>query len=104
MNRIETYTSDIDFETFRQTSLIRDAVVRNFEIIGEAVKNISDSFTSQHPEIPWSQMYRLRTRVSHEYFGIDYEVFWRIAKEYLRGNKAALEKLSKTHIPLRHRP
>jgi uncharacterized protein with HEPN domain len=83
MNRIETYIAGMDFRAFTETSLVTDAVIRNLEIIGEAVKNIPDSITSQYPEMPWSQMYRLRNRVSHEYFGIDQEVIWRIAKDHL---------------------
>ena len=47
-----------------------DAVIRNFEIIGEAAKNIPVEIKDKYPEVPWEEMYLLRNKVSHEYFGI----------------------------------
>ena len=58
-----------------------DAVVRNFEIIGEASNRIPDDFKTEHPEIEWRRIVGFRNRIIHEYFGIDYENLWRIKKE-----------------------
>jgi uncharacterized protein with HEPN domain len=55
-----------------------DAVVRNFEIIGEASNRIPDDFKTEHPEIEWRRIIGFRNRIIHEYFGIDYENLWRI--------------------------
>ena len=77
---------DLDFIKFKQNYLIVDAVIRNFEIIGEASKHIPDEIIEKYPDIPWEKMYGLRNIVSHEYFGIDYETIWEIAKENLPQN------------------
>lgn len=80
MSRIAEYIEGYDFIIFKKDYKTVDAVIRNFEIIGEASKNLSDEIKIQNPEIPWNEMYYLRNRVAHEYFGIDYEIIWDIAK------------------------
>lgn len=81
--RIEEYMGDMDFVEFKSNYLIVDAVVRNFEIIGEASKNIPERIRIKYPSIPWRKMVGLRNLISHEYFGIDYEMIWTIAKNSL---------------------
>ncbi len=66
-------------------------MVRNFEIIGEASKNVSKEIKENYPNIPWEEMYRLRNRISHEYFGIDYEILWDIATRHLANNYLDLQ-------------
>ena len=61
---------------FRKSRQIQDAVIRNFEIIGEAVKHISDSLRSKYPEIPWKQIAGMRDEMIHEYFGVDFTIVW----------------------------
>jgi uncharacterized protein with HEPN domain len=54
--------------------------VRNYEIIGEAARNMErhhSAFAAQHPEIPWELMYAMRNRVAHGYFQVDYEMVWK---------------------------
>ena len=86
MQRVAEYVSGLDFKSFKQDYKTVDAVVRNFEIIGEASKNLPTTFKNDNPEIPWEEMYRLRNRVTHEYFGIDYEIIWDIATKHLPQN------------------
>lgn len=93
MNKIGEYIKDLDYLGFVQSHLITDAVIRNLEIIGEASNKLPQVFKSKHPEIPWSNMYKLRNIVSHEYFGVDYEIIWEIIKFELPENKRQLEKL-----------
>lgn len=93
MYRIAEYIDDLDFKSFKQDYKTVDAVIRNFEIIGEASKNLPDFIKEQNPDIPWEEMYYLRNKVSHEYFGIDYEIIWDVAKNYLPGNKNQIDKL-----------
>jgi uncharacterized protein with HEPN domain len=90
MNRIEEYLSDLDFKKFKQTHLVVDAIIRNFEIIGEASKNIPIDIQKKYPEIPWKKMYGLRNLIAHEYFGIDYEMIWEIARKNLPQNRIDL--------------
>lgn len=92
ISRAEEYVHGLDFKSFKQDYKTVDAVVRNFEIIGEASKNMPGDIKVQYPKIPWDQMYRLRNRISHEYFGIDYEIIWDILKNYLPENKADIQK------------
>ena len=93
MDRIEEYLGDIDFKRFKQTYMIVDAIIRNFEIIGEASKNIPIDIQGKYPEIPWKKMYGLRNLIAHEYFGIDYEMIWEIAKNNLPQNRIDLENI-----------
>ena len=60
-----------------------DAVVRNFEIIGEAATRIDVDFQDSNPEIEWKRIRGFRNRIVHEYFGIDYEIIWEIIASYL---------------------
>jgi len=93
MSRIAEYIDGYDFARFKKDYKTVDAVIRNFEIIGEASKNLPEDFKSKHIEIPWREMYSLRNKISHEYHGIDYTIIWDIATNYLPDNKKQIEKL-----------
>ena len=86
MQRIAQYIDGYSFIQFKQDYKTVDAVIRNLEVIGEASKNIPKVFKNHHPNIPWDEMYYLRNKVTHEYFGIDYEIIWDIITNYLPGN------------------
>ena len=68
----------MSFDDFMQDDKTIDAVVRNFEIIGEASNRVPDDFKTEHPEIEWRRIIGFRNPIIHEYFGIDYENLWRI--------------------------
>ena len=87
MKRVEEYIEGLDFQKFKMDYKTVDAVIRNFEIIGEASKNVPGNVKERHPDVPWDEMYRLRNRISHEYFGIDYEIIWDITTQYLPTNQ-----------------
>lgn len=93
INRIEEYIDDRMFIDFKRDYKTVDAVIRNFEIIGEAAKNLPKEFKEKYPEVPWEEMYLLRNKVSHEYFGIDYEIIWDLAINYLPENKSQIENI-----------
>ena len=93
MTRISEYISGITFEDFKKDYKTVDAVIRNFEIIGEASKNISSELKNRYPEIPWAEMYSLRNKISHEYFGVDYEIIWDIAVNYLPQNLIQINEI-----------
>jgi len=98
IERIFEYTQGLDFSGFKRDYKTVDAVIRNFEIIGEAAKNIPDGIKEQYPDVPWFEMYSLRNRISHTYFGIDYEIIWDIISNYLPDNKSQIEKISRELI------
>lgn len=93
MDRVEEYIGELEFIQFKQNYMVVDAVIRNFEIIGEASKHIPDEMTIKYLQIPWRKMYNLRNLVTHEYFGVDYELIWEIAKHDLPKNQSDLRKL-----------
>jgi len=80
IEKIEKYSKDLTFEDFSKNDLIQDGVVRNLEIIGEAVKNIPPEIRSKKPEINWKKIAGLRDILIHAYFGIDLELIWDIVK------------------------
>ena len=68
--------SEVDFLDDRKT---QDAVIRNCEIIGEAIKHIPKDYREQHGDVDWSGLAGLRDVLIHQYFGVDYSVVWEIA-------------------------
>ena len=77
--RISEYIEGYTYAEFKKNFKTVDAVIRNFEIPGEAAKNLPEPIKEKYPEVPWSEMYLLRNKVSHEYFGVDYEIIWDVA-------------------------
>lgn len=80
INRIELYTNNLDYEQFMQDIKTQDAVIRNLEIIGEAVKNLSQEFVVKHAHISWYEIGRLRDKLIHHYSGINFDIVWTIIK------------------------
>ncbi|MDQ7787535.1 MAG: DUF86 domain-containing protein [Thermodesulfovibrionales bacterium] len=80
---IASYTKGLPYKKFLNDRKTQDAVVRNFEVIGEASKNISAGLKAKYPEIPWKKISGLRDKLIHFYFGIDYKIVWNIAKKEL---------------------
>ena len=81
--KISRYTEGLDFESFLSDDKTIDAVVRNFEIIGEAANRVPPDFRNNNPEIEWKRIRGFRNRIVHEYFGVDYEIVWEIIDTYL---------------------
>lgn len=61
---------------FKKNTLVSDAVIRNFEIIGEASAHIPQTFRNTHSDIPWAQMTAMRNILIHEYFGVNVGTIW----------------------------
>jgi uncharacterized protein with HEPN domain len=78
VSRILEYTADMKFAEFSEDQKTIDAVIRNFEIIGEASRQIPHIFQEQNTSIPWRDLSDLRNRLIHEYFGVDLEIVWEI--------------------------
>jgi uncharacterized protein with HEPN domain len=81
--KIKQYTDNLDYDAFISDDKTIDAVVRNFEIIGEAANRIDPDFRANNPEIEWKRIRGFRNRIIHDYFGIDYEIVWTIIESYL---------------------
>ncbi len=83
INRIKSYTKELEYKDFLIDHKTQDAVVRNIEIIGEATKIISKNLKRKYPDIPWKEMAGTRDKVIHFYFGVNYDVVWSISKDEL---------------------
>lgn len=90
--KIRRYTEGGE-EQFFEDDLTQDAVVRNLEIIGEAVKNLSDTLKSRRPDIPWRRIAGTRDIVIHQYFGVNYQTVWDIVETQLTEFEQAVKGL-----------
>ncbi len=80
IEHIERFSASLDYEGLVEDEKSLYAIVRCFEIIGEAVKNIPEDLTEKYCQIPWKDMAGMRDKLTHEYFGIDYEILWETIK------------------------
>jgi uncharacterized protein with HEPN domain len=87
IKRIEDYTTDLSYDDFIKNDLVRDAVLRNLEVIGEAAKSIPDGVRKEYSDVPWKRIIGLRNIVIHEYFGVDFENIWKIITENIPETK-----------------
>jgi uncharacterized protein with HEPN domain len=93
MDSIEEFTKEMDLETFRADDKTASAVMRKLEIIGEAVKRIPDTIRQDYPGIPWKEMAGMRDRLIHFYFGVDYQLVWKTARERIPQIRPELQKV-----------
>lgn len=92
-NKILEYTQDLSFEEFTTDSKTIDAVIRNFEIIGEAANRLPEDFKEVHSNVEWHRIRGFRNRIVHDYFGIDYSIVWEIKESFLPDFIASLRSL-----------
>ncbi len=83
IGRIRTYTAGMSADSFAADNKTLDAVLRNLEVIGEAVKRIPDAIRAQHEEVEWKKIAGLRDILIHQYFGIDAEIIWDVVHNKL---------------------
>ena len=81
--KIKRFTVGFDSKTFSDDEKTFDAVIRNLEVIGEAVKKIPEGIRTQYPTVEWKKIAGVRDILIHEYFGIDAEIVWDIIQNKL---------------------
>ncbi len=91
--KIEEFVGKMNYEEFAEDDKTSSAVVRKLEIIGEASKNIPEEIRQKYKEIPWSDMAKTRDKITHFYFGIDYEIVWKVIEERLPALKEQIKKM-----------
>lgn len=90
--RIEQYTTQ-GRQAFFEDLMVQDAVIRNLEVIGEAVRSLPPELKCRHPQIPWRSITALRNVLIHEYFGVDLEIVWRVVQRRIPTLKRHVEAM-----------
>ncbi|MBF0592930.1 MAG: DUF86 domain-containing protein [Nitrospirae bacterium] len=90
---IEQFVAGMEIEDFKKDIKTLDAVIKRFENIGEATKNIPEDIKARYPEIPWKEMARMRDKLVHFYFGVKHERLWAVIKNRLPSIKPLLSKM-----------
>ena len=93
IGKIEKYTERLTIDDFIRDEKSIDAVIRNFEIIGEAVKHIPANIRGKYSDIPWKAMAGMRDKLTHEYFGIRYDIVWDTIKKRFPEVKPLIEEV-----------
>jgi uncharacterized protein with HEPN domain len=104
IERIKRYTKDMAELAFLENQLVQDAVIRNFEIIGEASNNIEKhypEFAAEHPELPLALASQMRNALAHGYFKVDFEIVWKTIRSDLPALHAQVTAVRAT-LPGRH--
>ena len=83
INDIESFVAGLSFEQFMNDKKTVNAVIRSFEVMGEAAKNLPEAIVSQTKAVPWKKIAGMRDKLIHEYFGVDLETVWQTIKEDL---------------------
>jgi len=91
--QIDEFVGNMKLEDFKADEMVSSAVVRKLEVIGEATKNIPSEIRQKYKELPWSDMAKMRDKIIHGYFGIDYEVVWKTIKERLPEIKPKIDSI-----------
>jgi uncharacterized protein with HEPN domain len=94
IRRIFAFTAEGE-EAFLSDIKTQDAVVRNLEIIGEAVKNISGGLRQAHPAIPWKRIAGMRDKLIHEYFGVNLKLVFEVVRHDLPELHQSLQAILK---------
>lgn len=94
ITKIQKYLEGVSYDRFVEDEKTIDAVVRNFEIIGEAANNLPQDIKNKCSDIPWREVIGMRNKIIHEYFGVDTDIVWETAFKFLPSVKSTLENLT----------
>lgn len=92
---IEKYTEGFDREKFldKENRLVQDGVIRELEVIGEAVRNLPEEIKKKNPDLAWREIGDMRNKLIHEYFGVNLGVVWQTVVRDLPILKEAMDTL-----------
>lgn len=95
IDKIEKRVKEISKEEFLRDDVIQDAIVRQFEILGEAINNLSDEIEEKYSQIEWSKAVGLRNALIHGYFDVDFNIVWDTIKNDLPSFKIQINEIIK---------
>lgn len=95
IERITSYSAAGREDFFRNT-MAQDAIIRNFEIIGEAVKRLSDAMKDRRPEVPWRRIAGFRNVLIHDYMNVDEDEVWNVIQTHLPVLRKVIDELLKS--------
>ncbi len=95
IEKIENYTKAMSYDEFLEDKKTIDAVARNLEIIGEAVKNLSEEIKKEYTEVNWKGIAGMRNKLIHAYFGVDPQIVWKTIQVRIPELKTQIEKILK---------
>ncbi|MBI5203372.1 MAG: DUF86 domain-containing protein [Nitrospirae bacterium] len=90
---IQSYAGSFSFDELIKDKMRIDAIVRNFEIIGEAAGKIPQEIKDKYPIVEWRKIADFRNVLAHEYFGIKYKIMWDIIKNKIPDLKVAIQSI-----------
>ena len=96
MDAIETFVEGMNLEEFEKDDKTSSAVIRKFEIIGEATKNLPEELKNKNPHLPWREMAGMRDKLIHFYFGVKYDLVWSTIKDVIPQIRPALIEILNT--------
>ena len=91
--KILRYTTDMDEDKFYESSMVIEAVERNFQVLGEASKHVPAEIQEKYPEVPWKLIRQMRNFVIHQYDDVEEHILWDTIQNNLPRLKTTLEKL-----------
>jgi uncharacterized protein with HEPN domain len=93
IDEILTFTKNTGYDDFMKNSMMKYAIIRCLEVIGEAAKRIPAPVRNKYADVPWKDMIAMRNKVIHEYFGVDSEILWQTIKEDIPALKKQVQRI-----------
>lgn len=94
MDFLDNQFKELEFQDLMNDPVLQRACLRSLEVIGEAVKNISNKLKEENPEIEWRKIAGLRDKLIHHYFGVDWDIVWNVIKNKIPEFRESLEKIN----------